>query len=404
MNEAVDCCSDFNIYSKERRKKLGLFSFFNKTPTGTRLKMVEQQGTYFAAWNGKLYDSDIIRSCIRPYAKAIGKLVAKHILTNEKGLKINPEPYIRILLEEPNPFMTGQMLQEKMAIQLELNNNAFAYINRDENGYANEIYPIPCIAAQSIYLPTGLIDIKFTLRNGNTLQLPYEDIIHLRNDYNEDDIFGTSNMKAVIDLMNIVSTTDQGIMHAIKNSAVIRWLLKYQSALRPEDIVKNSKEFAETFLATEKNGTGVAATDAKADAQQVKQETYIPNVLVMDRTTNRILNLFGTNEKIIQGKYNEDEWNSYYESKIEPTAMQMANEYSRKLFSRRERAFGNKIVFESSSLQYASMSTKLGLEKMVDRGAMTPNEWRLVLNLGPIEGGENAIRRLDTALVKGGNE
>ncbi len=43
--------------------------------------------------------------------------------------KINPEPYIRFLLEEPNPLMTGQMFQEKMAVQLELNHNAFAYIN-----------------------------------------------------------------------------------------------------------------------------------------------------------------------------------------------------------------------------------------------------------------------------------
>ena len=37
---------------------------------------------------------------------------------------------------------------------------------------------------------------------------------------------------------------------------------------------------------------------------------------------------------------------------------------------------------------------------MVDRGAMTPNEWRSILSLGPIEGGSKPIRRLDTALVK----
>ena len=36
---------------------------------------------------------------------------------------------------------------------------------------------------------------------------------------------------------------------------------------------------------------------------------------------------------------------------------------------------------------------------MVDRGSMTPNEWRITLNLGPIEGGDKPIRRLDTAVV-----
>jgi hypothetical protein len=30
---------------------------------------------------------------------------------------------------------------------------------------------------------------------------------------------------------------------------------------------------------------------------------------------------------------------------------------------------------------------------------MTPDEWRAVLNLGPIEGGSKPIRRLDTAPV-----
>lgn len=374
--------------------------FLNRSPTATRLKMVVQQGAAFYAWNGKMYDSDIVRSCVRPFYKSIGKLTAKHIIDSGKDIKINTEPYIKILLEEPNPYMTGQVLQEKLAIQLKLNNNAFAYISRDDNGYANEIYPIPCVGAEAIYLQDGSLDIKFTLKNGSILQFTYEDIIHLRQDFNEDDIFGTSQIKAITSLMNIVTTTDQGIVNAIKNSAVIRWLLKFNQTLRPEDITENTRKFAESFLDTEKNGTGVAGVDAKADAIQIKQEDYVPNSSQMDRTTVRLYNLFGTNEKIVQSRYNEDEWNAYYESEIEPIAIQLANEYSRKLFSRRERAFGNKIVFESSSLQYASMSTKLQLMQMVDRGAMTPNEWRKVMNLGPIEGGEKAIRRLDTAVVK----
>ena len=62
---------------------------------------------------------------------------------------------------------------------------------------------------------------------------------------------------------------------------------------------------------------------------------------------------------------------------------------------------GNRIFFESSNLQYASTNTRLALVAMVDRGAMTPNEWRAVLNFGPIDGGDKPIRRLDTALVGG---
>ena len=60
---------------------------------------------------------------------------------------------LRYLLEEPNPYMTGQKLQEKLAAQLVLNNNAFALIIRDENGLPVEIYPITASSVQAIYRP-----------------------------------------------------------------------------------------------------------------------------------------------------------------------------------------------------------------------------------------------------------
>ena len=45
--------------------------------------MVTQTGEGFTVWNGRLYKSDIIRACIRPKAKAIGKLEAKHVRISE---------------------------------------------------------------------------------------------------------------------------------------------------------------------------------------------------------------------------------------------------------------------------------------------------------------------------------
>ena len=201
--------------------------------------------------------------------------------------------------------------------------------------------------------------------------------------------------------MNVISTTDQGIIKAVKNSGVIRWLLKYNSSLRPEDLRKNVKQFTEDFLSTENEG-GAAGVDSKAEAQQIDPKDYVPNAAQMDRTTQRIYSFFNTNEKIVQSNFNEDEWNAYYESEIEPIAMQLSNEFTRKLFTRRERGFGNKIIFAANNLQYASMNTKLGLQAMVDRGAMTPNEWREVLNLPPVEDGDKPLRRLDTQVVEGG--
>jgi HK97 family phage portal protein len=313
---------------------------------------------------------------------------------------VNPDPYVRVLLEEPNPYMTGQMLQERLAIQFKLNNNAFAFILRDEAGYAKEIYPINATGVQAKYDRQGVLFLEFTLRNGRLLTFYYSDVIHLRQDFGENDVFGSSNAEMLRPLMEVVNATDQGMVASIKNSATIRWLLKFKAPLSEGDKKQQANNFAKAFLSQSENATGVAAVDTRAEAEQIHPDDKIPNAAQIDKVMARIYNIFGTNEAIVQSKYNEDQWGAYYEAEIEPFATQFANELTRKVFSKRERARGNKIVFGSSSLQFASMSTKLDLVQMVDRGSMTPNEWRRVLNLEPLEGGDTPIRRLDTATTE----
>jgi len=390
---------------------IGLFDRFrNKESTPqTKFLLVTERGNGFYAWDGTIYQSDVVRSAMRPKVKAIGKLVAKHIrqTVSKDGLRkleINPEPYIRFLLEEPNTYMTGQKLQEKMTTQLILNNNAFALIIRDEFGYPTEIYPIPAVSAEAVYNKQYRLYLKFMFQNGKIYTFPYSDIIHLRQDFNNNDIFGDPIAPALAPLMEIVTTTDQGIVKAIKNSSIIRWLLKFTTSMRPEDLKKQAADFAANFLSIENSGTGVAATDAKAEAKQIEPKDYVPNAAQMDRTTRRIYSLFNTNQKIVMSEYDENEWNAYYEAEIEPIVIELTNEYTRKLFTRRERGFGNRILFEAANLATASMQTKMNLAQMVDRGALTPNEWREVFNLAPVSGGDEPIRRLDTEVVRGGDK
>lgn len=376
-------------------------AFSNRRVAGVEL--MQQVGNNYISWNGTIYDSDIVRSCIRPKVKATGKLVAKHLrdVVDAEGhheLKVNPSNAIRFILDEPNPLMTGQMLQEKLATQLCLNSNAFALIIRDDYGSPMEIYPIIARTVDAVYDSAGKLRLKFTLNNNRVYEFPYEDIIHLRQDFNENDIFGTPIAPVLVPLLDVVTTTDQGVINAIKNSSIIRWLLKFTNSMRKEDLKSQAKDFADNFLATSE-GMGVAAVDAKADAQQINPTDYVPNAAQMDRTTKRIFDLFNTNDAIVSSKYTEEQYNSYFDAEVEPVLIQLGGEYTRKLFTRRERVFGNKIVFEASAWDSASISTKLNLQAMVDRGALTPNEWRATLNLAPVPGGDDPIRRLDTAAV-----
>ena len=373
----------------------------DKPSAGQTLKMVTLRGESFFSWDGKLYESDIVRACIRPKVKAIGKLIGKHIRDDPKtgGIKVNPDANIRFILSEPNPYMTGQQLQEKVANQLCLNNNAFILVVRDENGKPLQLYPVPCVSVEAKYNDDGELFLKFLYTSGKTGIFRYSDVIHLKQDYNENDIFGTSPAPVLSGLMTLIGTIDQGIVKAIKNSSVIRWLISFKQSMRDEDIKRYVQNFVDNYLSVESTTFGAAGVDAKADVQRIEPKDYVPNALQSEKIIDRIYSFFGTNRKIVQSDYTEDEWTAYYEAEIEPVVVQLYQTYTVALFSRRERGCGNCIVFEANNLQCASLTTKLAFQAMVDRGAMTPNEWRKTMNLAPIEGGDQPIRRLDTQVV-----
>ena len=392
---------------------IGLFDWMfgkkaTEPKTTTSYKLITDAGDGFYSFDGQIYKSDIVRSCIRPKSRAIGKLMAQHIRDNAKGLQVNPDVNIRFLLEEPNPLMSGQMFREKMATQLDLNNNAFAIIKRDQETFAPYgIYPVPASSVDMLEGPQGDMYLKFYFNDGKQLIVPYTDVIHLRQDFNNHNLFGDHPGQALVELMDVVSTIDQGMKQAIKSSALIKWILKFKSVLKPEDVEIQVKEFVKTYLDIENQG-GAAASDPRYDLEQVKNNNFVPDDKQTATTTKRIYDFFNTNEKIVQSRYDENEWNAYYEGVIEPVALQLAGEFTRKLFTRTERGHGNKIVFESLNLQYASMRTKLSLVQFVDRAMMTPNEVRRIFNMGPIEGGDEVVRRLDTVpindVLEGGDE
>lgn len=133
------------------------------------VQLMTEKGNRYMSWNGRVYDFDVVRACIRPKVKAIGKLVGKQIRETIKQdgsreFAVNPNVNIKMLLEEPNPIMSGQMLQEKLATQLCINNNAFALILRDDMGAPVEIYPIVPAEVEADY-KDGPLHMTFTMPN-----------------------------------------------------------------------------------------------------------------------------------------------------------------------------------------------------------------------------------------------
>ena len=145
------------------------------------------------------------------------------------------------------------------------------------------------------------------------------------------------------------------------------------------------------------NEGGIASLDATQEFKEINLKPTTATAEEADSYRERIYRYFGVNKKIITSDYSESEYDAFYESRIEPFLVELSLELTRKIFSPRQLSFENEVWYESNRLQYASAKTKISMVQLVDRGLMTPNEYRELFNMPPYEGGDEFIMRLDTS-------
>lgn len=356
----------------------------------TNVKGINQPDTTFRDWNGGLYDSDIAKSAIHTNASNIAKLNPKHIRRTGDTVIHSPDRRIEKMLKYPNPYMNMYDFLYKVGSHREEKDNAFIYYNKENF----ELYPISASLLELVETSNGNLFVRFHFRNGKKITIPFEDLIIIRKHFNSKDMFG-DNGNALKTTMEVIDTTDQGIVKAVKRSAALRGILKWKSVLRKEDIKQQTDDFVNDYLNINNDG-GVASVDPRFDFEQLNNQSYVPNKAQIDSSKERIYSYFGTNEKIIQSKFSEEEWNAYYENTIEPVAIQLSLEFSNKIFSDNKQGHGNEIIFESNRLQYASNTTKVAVSKLLtDIGAASLDQILEIFNMAPI-GGEEGKRRVQT--------
>lgn len=351
-------------------------------------------------WKGEMWDMDTVRTCVDAIARNACKLKGKHLINGVE--KADKSRIDHLLSVRPNIYMNAADFLYKMAAQREIYNNAFAFINW-RGGEIEGIYPINFSQAVMREVE-GRLYVAFLFMGGQQMTLPYSDLIHLRKHFCVDDFKGDSNDNAFKPIAELVEQTNKGIASAVANSGRIRGILKFSGALRPEDIQKQKDQFVASYLSTANSG-GIAATDAKADFVQTNINPTMVDAGQMELIRENAYRYFGVSENIIQSKYSETEWDAFYESIIEPFALQMSLECTDKLFTERERGFGNSVMFEANRLQYVSTRTKISLlRELAPLGLFTINEGREIFNLAPVEGGDKRIQTLNVVDADKANE
>jgi len=363
-----------------------------------KLQTFQELGTYkslFSGFGGNIYKSDIVRSCIRPLAE----------ISSKANAKCTHPDIERLLNDSPNEFMSGRDFLYKVRTYLEVMNTAFILIQRDDRLKVVGLYPVPYSSFKILQTSTGKLFVEFKFKSLATNQMvaPIEDLAILRKDYIFSDIAGEDN-SPLLPLLDLISTTQQGVANAVKATANLRGILKSTKAMLSDDDIKKQKDrFVKDYLNLENEG-GIASLDSTQEFSPISMNPTVASSSQMKEFRENVYRYFGVNDRIVMTDFSEAQFEYFYEARIEPFLIALSVELTRKIFTNRELGFNNKIIYEANKLQFASTATKLSFVQLVDRGAMTPNEWRAIFNLEPIEGGDTPIRRLDTEEVNDHNE
>ena len=374
---------------KERRSILDLFK--KEKPNQTKvLTIFKELGTFkstFGYFGNNIYNSDDVRACIRA--------LSEH--TSKANPKCTNKELERLLTYNPNQYMNGKDMLAKLRNILEIKNTAFLYIERDNTNKVIGFYPVPYLAFEVVESNNRtFIRFEFNGEAARNLVIAWEDLAVLRKDYLFSDFAGESNLP-LIKTLDVTNTIDAGLQNAIKSTSNLRGILKSTKAmLSPDDLKRQKETFVTDYLNLE-NESGIASLDATQEFKEINLKPTTATAEEADAYRERIYRYFGVNKKIIQSSYSESEYDAFYEARIEPFLVALSLELTRKIFTPRELAFGNEIWFESNRLQYASAKTKLGMVSLVDRGLMTPNEFRALFNMAAYEGGDEFVLRLDTS-------
>lgn len=348
---------------------------------------------------GSLRENEIVGAVANAVASNVAKLTPQVIRKTSAGTTIKNDKLSRLLEIRPNAENSTYDLLYKMASDLVYTSNAFAVVFfNDDCSEITSIQPIT-VTSHRIFEVDGILYFKFIWEyDKKSYTVPYQFVIHIKGRYNRKRFLGTPPDSELQNSTELLNVTYSGIKNVIRNSASLRGYLKYNNFIDDEELRQKVREFQSAYMSSDNEG-GIAGLDNTIDFHEITQKPPSIPITQINFFRENIYRYYGVNEKILNSTYSEAEWNSFYEGVIEPIAIQLSLEFTYKLFTEGERSFGNKIVFTTNRLQYATLQTRNAVAKdLFDRGIITINEYREFMYLPQTEDGD--VRMISLNYVK----
>lgn len=381
-------------------------NIFNKTTKihqgFTSLKMLNSWSPKFFNYNHKEYNNVVYRACIDRISSQMAKLTPNVDLNGIKSDILYYSNLEYLLKNKPNEYMNKYDFFYKLTSMLLDKNNVFVY-KRVEDNKISGLYPIDYSEIEFMEYE-GEIYAKFSFKNSSfNVYIPYDELIHLRRHYNDNDLFGSSQQELLTPIFEVLSAVDSGMINAVNASSQLRGLIKYSGNLNPDDLKRFKDQFVEDYMGL--NGSGIGTLDSKADFIPINLTPYTINADQQKTVLEYFSMHFGVSDRILKGLANEEEYNAFYELTIEPMLVQLSAEFTNKIFSKIEIMNGCKITLTANKLLFANNATKTTIAtQMTQIGVFSLNEVREIYGYGPIKDGDRHIISLNYVDLKNANK
>ena len=218
-----------------------------------QLELVEGQKAIFTPYKGDFYNDPDVLACVDAIARNGAKMHPRHIRNyfskeeNREKLENVKGNLYRLLAKQPNEIQNAYKFYYQVLTNLELYNNAFIYMQRDENLKITGLYPLNFTEIK-LYEYQGSIWLKIKFGRSKERFVAYSDCIHLTRFVGEVGTFGGSTIpiRKVLDIKHVL---DEGIVNAIRTTQSIKGVIKSTKAmLKPEDVKKMRDQFVNDFV------------------------------------------------------------------------------------------------------------------------------------------------------------
>lgn len=369
---------------------------FHKQPEGRRYAPTLDGFTpIYSQFGNNIYASDVVQQALKCIVDEIKKLTPTHI--RYKGNDPVPvKSTVQDVLDDPNPLMTTSEFLEKITWLLLMNYNVFIVpiyrtwvdaTTNEERRYYEALYPISPTQVDFIEDGLGRLYVRFMFMNGYETTVPYDDIIHIRynfsvNQYMGGDLLGQPNNEALLTTLNLNHDLLQGVAKAMKSSYAVNGIVKYNTLM---DDGKMDTALRELEAKLRNNESGFLPIDLKADFTPLERKTALVDKPTLEFIDSKILRTWGISLPILTGDYTKEQYEAFYQKSLEPLALAMSQAFTKKLFTKRERAYGNRVELYPKDLIFLSVTQTIEMIKELSpTGALFENEKRAALGLRPL--------------------